>query len=308
MGGAAQSMISIELEPGDEANQKNLFELFKRAVQHQAGDAFRELPISAEQVLVDGIQGDDIEIALAETMPVTEHGDGSGVAPSPNSKLASTIFNSVGNLKSSLSSAASTAMSALSQGHIGAGRSDSVVIPAVMVPRRYGQELLISYNHLLTKGLEPKFSIDTSSLPNYMDGVMNEGLHVDGDEEKGRFPKMRIEKDIRNPLEVSGIRLLTKKSWGANVKKNKQGAWELRITGSADRAQGMLGAGEGLTESGKSPITFPAPGVVNLNPVNVYGLLINKACDANVYPVGSKVYIRGTTKYAEEADHVPEFV
>ena len=299
MGGAAQSIVNIEFEPGDESIQKNLFELFKRAVQQQTGGAFSELPSSPEQVLLDDIKGNDIAAALAEAMPVMEKAGGSGTTSDQNSLLASAIFNSVGNLKTSLSSAANTAMSALSHGQVGSGESGSVSIPVVMVSRRYGQELLISYNHLLSKGQQPKLSIDTSSLPNYMDGVMNEGLHVDGNEEKGRFPKMRIEKDIRNPLDINGVWLLTKKLWGANVKKNKQGAWELRITGKADREKGMFGAGEGLTESGESPLTFPAPGVVNLNPVHAYELLINRACDANLYPMGSKVYIRGTKNYAD---------
>ena len=221
--------MRIELGPDADADPKSLLEMLRRAIQDSSGEDGAEA--NAMLLDVDGSAEGDRELsdALSEVLGDGKTGD------TKSANFASALLDSMGSLKSSFSTAASSALSALINPN--AVNKNRVLIPAVMVSQRYGKELLISYNHLVSKGKKPKLTIDVDSMPSTLDTPMVEGVFEEGKEEQGRFPKMKIEKDGQAQVEITGVRLWTKKSWGVVIQKNKQGTFELRITGRADRKE-----------------------------------------------------------------------
>lgn len=287
MGGTAESEIKIELSPDSQTDQKSLFEMFKKVIQQSAGGANLN-PFFPEVHILSAGENPIDESALDTLTAIVDNGG------DIKNDITSALLDSVGTLKSSLSTAASSAISALASIHTGSSPINRVLIPTVMVSNRYGNALLKSYHHLVSKGKQPQLIIRADSQENSMDTVMNEGVDAKGEQEAGRFPKMRIERDIANEGNINGVRLWTKKSWGAVIQRNNQGTFELRIAGKADKEKSMLGSGQGLTERIGAQFSYASPGILSINPVDAYNLLINKVCDGSIYPKGSKVYMKSS--------------
>ena len=288
MGGAAESMIKIDLGTGDtQEGSVNVFEMLKAAfsdgpvkevdLQEALGGAFEDSDTQMNEIRVDAMESAR---------------DGNlGIEVGSGSDLANSVLKSMGSLKSSVTSAASSALSALTAMKVQGKGGHNVGIPAVMVPQRYGKELLIFHNHLATKGKNPKILLYADSMPGSLDSTFFEGNTRGEGQEVGRFPKMKIDKDPENPLMMKSVRIWTSKSWGAFVHKTKKGVWELRIMSRYEEESVSIGATEALKSS--SVAVSVVPGVIESNPVRVYSLLINRACDPMIFPRGNHLRVLG---------------
>lgn len=289
MGGAAEPEFKIELRPDEATTEsKNLFEIMKKAFMHASGENQIDAVKLLKQLNEHNLQFSENNEREADNpkTELTEVGD----KESFDVEMSETLRES---MKSLFSSAANSALSTF-KNPFGINSHKPLSIPVVMVPHRYGKELLVAYNHLLSNGKQPTLTIAADTVSSILDNVMNEGLSPEGKGETGRFPKMKIERDSNSPMEISGVRLWTKYSWGAIIQKNLQGTLELRIACKVDKEKGMLGVGQGFMGDSQSHVSYPLPGIFATNPVESYVQLINKVCDGAVYPMGSKVYIKSS--------------
>lgn len=291
------SEITIDFGAGSPpSDQKTLFDMLKRALGSSKMEKSEMQAALQKAIVGEGLSfrsddvPDDADHVHSSTLSKMEvENPEEGLQNEVEIDYTSSLLDSVGSLKSSLSSAANSAFSVFSALNTDQPKID---IPAVMVSQRYGRELLTSYKDLVLKGEKPQLIICADSIPDPIDGVMHEGLFDDEEEDAGRYPKMKIDSDAQNKAQMAAVRLWTSKPWGALIQKNKQGTWELRIMNKHDRNGAMLSVHDGLLMESKSPVSVLSPGAISINPVYAYSSLIDMVCLDSILPHGQDLYIR----------------